>query len=264
MSEAYVMSEGTRLYYNVDGPADASPLVLLNSIGTSCRIWEDLRSCISGKFRTVCIDARGHGRSQASYRDYSLELLAHDVAAVMDDAEIFSSALAGVSLGGMVAMEFALQHPQRCTSLIPICTSAHMDAGAWQDRIDIVRGSGLEPIAGMSMERFFSEDYRRDSSESVDEILQSLLTMNPAGYAGCAAAIRDMSLASRLANIAAPTLVVSGEKDISTPYTGHAEHLVSAIPGARHLSLDCGHLAPMEKPAELAAAISDFVQKEIA
>lgn len=264
MTHAYITREGTRLHYQLEGSACAPSLVLLNSIGTDTRLWNQARHYLGERFQVLGVDARGHGGSAASDGDYTLDMLADDVAAAMDDAGIFAATIAGVSLGGMVAMNFALRYPQRCAALVPICTSATMDPAAWQMRVDMVREQGIQPLADLSMERFFSEEFRRDHPEEVRRTRIALLAMDPRGYAGCAAAIRDMALEGRLTDIACPTLVVTGKKDISTPFEGHGEHLVSVIPGARHLSLDCAHLAPMEQPTQLAAAISEFTMVKAA
>ena len=82
--------------------------------------------------------------------------------------------------------------------------------------------------------------------------------MDPAGYAGAGAAIRDMELQGRLGEIAAPSLVVTGTQDASTPREPHGKVLASSIRGAEELALECGHLAPIEVPARLAAALRNF------
>jgi 3-oxoadipate enol-lactonase/4-carboxymuconolactone decarboxylase len=84
--------------------------------------------------------------------------------------------------------------------------------------------------------------------------------MSPIGYAGCAAAIRDMRLVGRIHNIAVPTLVVTGMRDVSTPLAPHGAGLLAMIEGAHHLPLDCGHLAPLEAAETLAAGVLKFVE----
>jgi len=93
--------------------------------------------------------------------------------------------------------------------------------------------------------------------EIAASVRRGLLCMEPAGYAGCAAAIRDMDIADRLQTISVPTLVVSGDRDTSTPFVGHGEHLIERISGAQHVMLDAAHLAPLDAPNALADAIID-------
>jgi 3-oxoadipate enol-lactonase/4-carboxymuconolactone decarboxylase len=184
-------------------------------------------------------------------------MLADDVLAVADAAGIGAFSLAGVSLGGMIGMELALRAPDRIAKLALICTSATMDSASWNQRIAKVRSEGMVAIAALAMGRFLSD---AASPATYQTILRQLLGMDAEGYAGCGAAIRDMDLAERITGIAAPTLVVTGTRDTSTPFVGHGDHLVTRIPGAAHLSLDAAHLAPLEAGAELATGMIAFLQ----
>jgi 3-oxoadipate enol-lactonase/4-carboxymuconolactone decarboxylase len=83
--------------------------------------------------------------------------------------------------------------------------------------------------------------------------------MNPAGYAGCGAAIRDMTLLTRLEGVTVPTLVISGAKDVSTPFEGHGARLVAAIPGSSARMLKTGHLACLEDPGGFAEVLATFL-----
>lgn len=254
---AFTRRHGACLYWKRDGRDDAPALVLLNSIGTDMDLWDALLPRLRAHFALLRIDARGHGASTADPGDYAMALLADDVLAVADAAGIDRFSIAGVSLGGMIGMEVALGAPARVERLIPICTSATMDAASWNDRIAKVRGEGMAAIADMAMGRFLS-----DAAESAirDAVRRQLLTMDAQGYAGCGAAIRDMDLAERIGGIACPTLIVTGTRDTSTPFAGHGEHLLARIPGATHVSLEAAHLAPLEAPDALADAILSFVE----
>ena len=247
-----------RIYWKREGQAGAPPLVLLNSIGTDIDLWGETLPALRARYSLLRIDTRGHGASDAPAGDYRLADLAADVAAVMDAAEIGRAHLAGVSLGAMIAMQMALDLPHRVERLALVCTSAAMDAAAWAERVERVRGEGMAGIAELALGRFFSPAFARARPEIVATVGQGLLSMSPAGYAGCAAAIRDMALIQRLGAIAAPTLVVTGQRDASTPFVGHGEHLL-AIPGARHGALDSGHLAPLEVPEALVRLLSPFL-----
>jgi 3-oxoadipate enol-lactonase/4-carboxymuconolactone decarboxylase len=172
------------------------------------------------------------------------------------------AAVCGVSLGGMIAMQLALKAPARVTGLVLVCTSAAMDRDTWRARVDTVRGEGTAAIAEAAMGRFFSERFRRQHPDIVETVRTGLLASSAEGYAGCAAAIRDMNLADRLPSIAVPTLVVTGSKDVSTPAEGHGDRLVAAIPGATAVSLATAHLPCLEAPAALAGAISDFLEPD--
>jgi len=260
----FAVNAGCRIYWRIEGADDRPALVLLNSIGTEMGLWSAALPHLLPAFRVLRLDTRGHGASDAPAGDYTLATLAEDVMVAMDAAGIGSAAVAGVSLGGMIAMELALAAPGRVTHLIPVCTSATMDTAAWAQRVETVRTRGMAAIADLAMGRFLSPDFTAAHPEIADGVRAGLRATAAAGYAGAGAAIRDMALIDRLPDIAVPTLVVAGDGDTSTPFPGHGARIVAAIPNAQAVYLDAAHLAPIEAPAPLAAAIRHFVLREAA
>ena len=155
----WATNAGCRLYWKLEGDPDKPALVLLNSIGTDMALWDRAMPFLLRDFRTLRMDARGHGASDAPGGDYAMAELASDVAAVMDAAGIGSAVVAGVSLGGMIAMELALAAPARVSALALICTSAQMERAAWEERIAKVRAGGTAAIADLAMDRFLSPKF---------------------------------------------------------------------------------------------------------
>lgn len=255
---AITLRGGVRLHWRIEGAADRPVLVLLNSIGTDLSLWDRTVPLLLPAFRLLRIDTRGAGGSDAPPGDYSLATLADDVVAILDDAGVAQAAVAGVSLGGMVAMQLALDHPGRVSALALICTSATMDPAAWTSRIDTVRRDGTAAIADMAVGRFLSPTFAKRHPEIAETVRDGIARQSDDGYAGAGAAIRDMALADRIGGIAVPTLVVTATLDVSTPYAGHGEHLLT-IPDARHVSVDGAHLPPIEAPGALATALRRFL-----
>lgn len=254
----FTRAEGADIYWKLEGHSDAPALVLLNSIGTDMDLWDGVVPALRERFRLLRIDTRGHGASHAPRGDYSLALLAKDMLSVTADAGIDRMAVAGVSLGGMIAMQLAVMEPARVEKLALICTSATMDSGAWDDRVRLVREQGMASIAQLAMGRFLSETFRSDQPAIAATIERQLRDMDPGGYAGCAAAIRDMRIADRLGDIQCPTLVITGTRDSSTPFEGHGQVLLRSIPGATHRALETSHLAPIESPSEIENSLRAF------
>jgi 3-oxoadipate enol-lactonase/4-carboxymuconolactone decarboxylase len=259
---AFTSRDGVRLHWRLEGAADRPVLVLLNSIGTDLSLWDRTIPLLLPAFRLLRIDTRGAGGSDAPEGDYTLALLADDVAAIMDDAGVAQAAVAGVSLGGMVAMQLALDHPERVSALGLVCTSAAMDRAAWVARVETVRQQGTAAIADMGVSRFLSPGFAAQHPEIADSLRDGIARQADAGYAGAGAAIRDMTLIDRIADIAVPTLVVTAMLDVSTPYAGHGERLLAAIPGARHVGVEGAHLPPIEVPAALATALRRFLKTD--
>jgi 3-oxoadipate enol-lactonase/4-carboxymuconolactone decarboxylase len=256
----FTIRDGVRLYWRFDGAADRPVLFLLNSIGTDMALWDRTLPGLLPDFRVLRMDTRGHGASGAPPGDYTLDLLADDALAVMDAAGVTTAALCGISLGGMIAMAVALRAPARISALVLACTSAQMDEVAWQARLDTVRGSGMAAIAEAAIGRFFSGPFREHHADVVESVRANLTTLNPTGYAGCCAAIRDMALLSALPKIALPVLVISASRDVSTPHEGHGDKIVGAIPNAQSVTLDAAHLANVEQPGAFAQAVRSFLK----
>ena len=255
----FVVNAGARIFWRLDGSEAKPPLVLLNSIGTDLSLWDTVVPHLLPAFRLLRLDMRGHGASDAPGGDYTMALLAEDVAAAMDAAGIGAAAVAGVSLGGMVAMQLALDRPERVSALALVCTSPAMDRSAWEDRITRVAEDGMKGIADLAMGRFLSPGFAAQRPVVAESLRRNLIAMAAKGYAGAGAAIRDMELLDRLPGLGVPTLVVTGDRDVSTPFAGHGKRLVAGIPGAVHVRMDCAHLAPVEAPMGLAAALRDFL-----
>jgi 3-oxoadipate enol-lactonase / 4-carboxymuconolactone decarboxylase len=253
---AFTRHGDVRLHWREDGAGPS--LMLLNSAGCDLTLWDAVMPFLSG-FRVIRMDMRGHGQSDSPPGDYTLAQIAADAAAVLGAAKIKKVAVCGLSLGGMTAMTLALNAPERVSSLILACTSAQMDRESWNTRILTVRSQGMAAIADAVMARFFSEHFRRDHPTEVDVIRARFLSLNPQGYAGCCAAIRDMALMDKIEVIRKPTLVVAGEEDVATPFRGHGGEIQKRVAGARVKMLPAAHIAPVESPGAFAAAVTDFL-----
>jgi 3-oxoadipate enol-lactonase/4-carboxymuconolactone decarboxylase len=254
-------SDGANLHWRSEGTTSAPTLVLLNSIGTDLSLYDAVVPYLAGAFRLLRLDTRGHGLSDAPDGDYDLEHLARDVLDVMDAAEVETAVLCGVSLGGMMAMRAALLSPQRVDGLVLACTSAAMDRAAWQARVQTVRAQGMGAIVDLAIGRFVSEVYRVANPEGVRRLREGLLATPAAGYAGCAAAIRDMALLDAICGITTPTLVIAGALDVSTPFLGHGDKIAAAIGQASVVQLDTAHLPPIEDPSGFAQVIAQFARR---
>lgn len=245
-----------RLHWREDGAG--YPLLLLNSVGCDLSLWDAAMPHLSG-FRVIRFDMRGHGQSDSPPGDYTLDQIAADAVAVLDGAGIGKAAVCGLSLGGMTAMTLALNAPARVSSLILACTSARMDPEGWNNRIKIVRSQGMAGVVDAVMARFFSDRFRLEHAAEAGAVRAHFLSLDPQGYAGCCAAIRDMALLNKISAIRKPTTIIAGEEDVATPFLGHGDEIEKRIAGAKVTMLATAHIAPVEAPAAFAAAVKDFL-----
>ena len=240
------------------GPA----VVLAHAIGCDHRMWEALEPVLARSYRVVNIDARGHGASPVPPRPYSLRVLAEDARALLDRLGIAKAHWIGLSMGGMIGQAFALAHPDRLDRLvIANSTSSYGGEGRtiWQNRIKLVEDGGLAAIRDMVAQRYFSDAFRRDHTETVKTVMDRFMETPAQGYLGCCDAIRELDFSTHLHAIKAPTLVIAGSDDAGTP-VAMSEAIANGIPGAKlEVIAGAAHLSAVEKPREFEELVTRFL-----
>lgn len=244
------MSEAVEVDYLVGGPADGPAIVLSGSLGSDMRMWEpQVAALTESGYRVVRYDHRGHGGSPVPPGPYSLADLGSDVLALLDRLHIRRAHFVGLSLGGMVGMWAGQHAPDRLRTLTLCCTSAELGPpSGWAERAAIVRAQGTGTVADAVVGRWFTPQWRAAHPELTSGYAGMVAATPAEGYAACCAAIETMDIATRLATISAPTLVIAGADDPATP-PSHSERMAEAIPRA-HLEIigPAAHLANVEQP----------------
>ncbi|MDQ0391600.1 3-oxoadipate enol-lactonase [Labrys monachus] len=246
--------------YALEGPSAAPVVVLANGLGADLSMWANQLAVLATSFRVLRYDMRGHGGTGATPGDYSLDLLAGDLLALLDGLSIARAHLVGASLGGMVGQFLAVHHADRLESLALVATSSEAPRKAWQERVREVRRDGVEPQVEPTIDRWFTPAFRAAHPDLMASMRRMVLRTSRDGYAGCAAAIRDMVLSPVIGRIRVPTLVVAGAADLSTPLP-MLEHIAGTIPDARLVAIEeAAHMPPLERPEECNAAIESFLR----
>ena len=254
----FAIRDGVRLYWRADGHPDRPALLLLNSVGADHAMWNGVVRALSGRFRLLRMDARGHGASDVPPGDYTMQDLALDALAVLDAAGASKAAVAGVSMGGMTAMQIAVTAPERLTA-IAICNStADIPAQSWRDRAAAIRSGGTAAMADAIMARWFPPAVRAANPPYLATARATFEALDKQGYAGCCMAIAGLDVKDKLPGVTTPTLVVAGSLDEATPPATGSEPIAAAIPGAKLVSLPTGHISALERPDALAALFADF------
>ena len=232
-------------------------LVLSNSIGTTQAMWDAQAEALAGEFDIVRYDHRGHGSAPVPPGPYSLADLGGDVLELLDERGIERAHFCGLSLGGMVGMWLAEHAPERIDRLVLCCTAPRMDADIWAERIATIRESGsVEPTADAAMERWFTPRFRAERPGVVARFRAMVASTPAEGYVACAEAIVGMTIEDGLGSISAPTLVVAGAHDPSTP-PEQGEAIARAIPGARFEIVDAAHMANIEQEERITALMGE-------
>lgn len=252
-------NDNARCYYRLDGPDERPVLMLAHSLGQDHTMWDLQAADLSTHFRVLRYDIRGHGASDVTQGDYRIEQLAADALALADALGIERFAFCGLSLGGMIGQSIAAHAPRRLTAVVLANTSPRADAAGMEKRRQAVLSGGMAAVADMVMGRFFSPRLLAANPPVVAGSRRTLLSTDPVGYAGCCAAIRDMDLTSSLAQIQVPVLIISGDLDVSLPWSGHGDVLAREIPAARVIHLATAHLSNLEMPRSFTAALLHFL-----
>lgn len=248
-------------------PAASNPLlVLLPSLGTTTAIWDGVVGALRADPRTAAlrilrVDLPGHGASPAAATPFTIADLAAAVLAVVDEAGGGAFHVAGVSLGGTVALELAVARPDRVQGLIMSCSGARIGTpDSWAARAATVRSSGTASLVTGSASRWFAPGFlSRESSGPGAGALAALVDVDDESYARCAEALGGFDRTHDLAELGVPVLALSGEHDaVTTPAS--MQDLADDIPGARHVVLDgASHLAVLEEPQAVAELMAEHL-----
>ena len=216
-------------------------VVLSGSLGSTRAMWDaQLRAL--GKYKVLSFEHPGHGEALVEEFAGVADLARHILGEVTEEKFSF----VGLSLGGAIGMRIALDAPDRLDRLVLACTSARFsEPDFWLERAHTVRNVGIEAIADVVLERWFTPRFT-----DVSRYRSMLLSIDPEGYARCCEALEEWDIREELGKIRAQTLVIAGAEDPSTP-PSYGELIASRIPGARFELLErAAHLANVERPDE--------------
>ncbi len=255
------MSATAVLHHEIDGAEGAPVLLMTHSLGASISMWLPQAAVLKNSFRVVRADLRGHGRSPAPPGPYELADIARDVVELLDQLGTERAHLCGLSLGGMVSMWIAANHPERVDRLIVCCTSAQLGPPErWRERAAQVRAGGTPAVADDVVARWFTPAFAARETALVEEMRDTIAATDAAAYADCCGAIERMDLRGELSAIRAQTLAIAASEDPSTP-PEHLARIAEGIPSARlEVVAGAAHLANLEKPDEVTALIAAHLQ----
>jgi 3-oxoadipate enol-lactonase len=247
---AYVENQGVKIYWEEHG--EGEPLILIMGLASTIDMWHRTKPVMAEHYRTILIENRGVGRSDVPPPPYTIATMASDVAAVMDAAGIDKARVFGISMGGMIAQEFALNYPGRVRSLILGCTNfgGRNVQPATPKVLDVLkaRGSMTPEEAAQAMAPYTYD--ANTPKERVEKDLQIRLRWfpTPEGYFGQLGAILSWESRERLSQINVPTFVIHGETDELVP-PENGRMIAELIPNAKLLMLpNTSHIFMTDQP----------------
>ena len=238
------------------GPA---PVVFVHGLGGDHGMWLYQVPAFCSRFPTITLDLRGHGQSTRPAAPFGMADMAADVVRLLRALGVERAHLVGLSLGGMVAQQFALDYPLATASLVLADTLCGAPAGfesVMRDALRFIEENSMAAVAQARITNAFS-----DAADPVMRgyLIDRVAQNDKAAYVLAARSGFGFSVADRLAEITAPTLVVIGDQDRVTP-SPLSEDIAARIPGA-HLAriAGAGHISNMERPQEFNRAVLEFL-----
>jgi 3-oxoadipate enol-lactonase len=257
----FATNNGVRIYWEETG--SGPPLLLIMGLGYSHKMWHRTTPLVSKYFRTILLDNRGVGQSDVPPGPYPIKTMAADAAAVLDAAGVESADVYGVSMGGMIAQEFALQYPHRVRKLILGCTACGgpkaVRAEPEVNQVLLMRGNmTMEEGTEAAVPYIYDTDTPRARIDE-DLAIRRVTYPKPEAYANQLQGILAWESYSRLAQIKAPTLVIHGETDRLVP-AGNGRLIAESIAGSKLVMLPhASHIYMTDQPETSHQVVLDFL-----
>jgi pimeloyl-ACP methyl ester carboxylesterase len=256
----YAGNGGVRIAYDVVG--DGAPVLLIQGLGYGRWGWQPVSERLAGSYRVIAFDNRGYGESDKPAGPYTAAQMAGDAVAVLDAAGVERAHVVGASLGGAVAQELVLRHPDRVEKLVLVATMSgvtSMHPLPEQTTRLMAEAPALDPA--VALRRFVENALDPEAEPALVEQIVALRTLNPpdpAGWAAQAGIWTTFDAWDDLPSISAPTLVVHGEGDAVVD-ARNAPLIAERIPGAELRLVAGGHLFFWNRPGELAGLLEEFL-----
>jgi 3-oxoadipate enol-lactonase len=252
-------ASGVEIYYESAGAGD--PVVLIHGLGSYVGDWKPQVGALSRTHRVVSLDLRGHGRSGKPAGPYTIGAFTSDVAAVIRAERLAPAHVVGLSLGGAVAFQLAVDEPSLVRSLTIINSGPSFVVASLQLRfviqlrLFVLNVFGLKALGTLIVKRLFPKPGQEPLRRA---FLEHYVTNDRRAYAASTRALVGWSVADRLPTIACPVLVISGDRDY-TPVAAKQAYL-GAMPNARLAVIeDAGHACTLERPDEVNRVIAAFI-----
>jgi pimeloyl-ACP methyl ester carboxylesterase len=255
--------KGINVAYELRG--SGSPLVMIHGAQGDQSMFAGLAAAFAPNYRVLTFDQRGTGLSDKPDMPYTIAMIADDTAALMDHVGIAQAHILGVSMGGMIAQEFALRHPAKTRSLVLGCTTAggaqSIRAGGPAMAAYSTKAMSAEERGGALAEAAFTKGFIEKHLELIPSMIEQRKQrpIDPVGFARRMAAAQAHDVYDRLAQIRCPTLVITGKDDALIPWE-NSRLIAQRIEGARLSVLEpAGHCFWLEQPEQSYDAIVHFL-----
>lgn len=257
---AWFDHEGCSLHYEEYG--HGTPLILIHGLGSSSQDWELQVPVLARHYRLIVVDVRGHGRSDKPRERYSIEGFTYDLIALIEHLDLPPAHVVGLSMGGMIAFQLAVDEPGRVKSLCIVNSAPQVKVRSareywwWAKRWTLARVLSLATVGKALGDRLFPKPAQADLRRKMAE---RWAKNDKRAYLASFDAIVGWGVQERLSRITCPTLVISADHDY-TP-VAQKENYVKLLPDARLVVIeDSRHATPLDQPEVFNTTLLDFLE----
>lgn len=252
-------------FVKISNHSDRPWLTLLHTLATDQSLWEEQIDQLSRHYRLIRLDFRGHGQSDEPTSEFTLDDLVKDVVAIWDAIGIEHSAVAGISIGGMVALGLALDVPERVNAIIAAGCRARSSKdfqSLWINRRAMLDDDGMDVLTKATLPTWLTEQTRTKRPEIVERVERLIRGTSRKGYDFTTRALEGLDYQARLGEICLPSLLIVGEDD--GPHPEEMKAIAGAIPTSRLAVIPgASHLSNIEKPDHFGKLMVDFLKENV-
>lgn len=238
-------------------------VVLSHALGSDLRMWDGVAALLARAHTVLRYDHRNHGGSERVAEPFGMQALARDAAALIERETGGEPVhFVGLSMGGMIAQQLGIRHPQAVRSLSLCDTASEMPPRAmWETRFATARAEGMAGMVDGTIQRWFVPSFPTRAPDVIEQVRAMILSIDVEGYIACGSAVRDMSQTHLLKQITTPTLILLGRDDPACTLAA-SEVLHREIAGAEiHVIDDAAHLSNLEHPDQFNRVLRDFIDR---
>jgi 3-oxoadipate enol-lactonase len=256
-----IQSNNINVHFEVNGTGQ--PLLFIHGLGSSARDWELQVQEFSKNYQVITFDLRGHGQSDKPAGPYSMSIFASDTAGLLKALKVGSTHVVGLSLGGAVAFQLAIDFPALVKTMTIVNSAPEMiirtfkdQVGIWQ-RFVIVQLFGMRRMGEVLSKRLFP---KAEHASFRPTFVERWAENDTRAYQEAMRAMVGWSVTNKLGSIKCPSLIISADQDY-TPVALKEEY-TKLIPNAQLIVIpDAHHATPIEQPEKFNAAVADFLAK---
>jgi 3-oxoadipate enol-lactonase len=261
------LSPRLRIHFEDFHPQGYPPVLFLHGLGATAESWSlQVPSFSSAGFRLLVPDIRAFGRSTYPGGSMFVAELARDMVSLLQFACVDRAHVVGISMGGAIALQLALDYPHLVHKLVLVNTFSHLrpqKASVWAYfalRFVLIHTTGMAFQAKAVAKRVFP---RPDQAELRRLLCNQILQADPAGYRAAMRALARFDVRERLAQLSLPVLVITGERDTTVPPASQRD-LANRIPNARQIVISqAGHAASVDCPEEFNRSVIHFLTDDL-